>query len=112
MFFSWYDAYLLSFRHFLISDNPLHYFMLGFNDVCFPINPKLAIIMQVKSAPQNFKLCNFKPDKNKLVHMTDNDVIKYNMLQQYSKAKYLFGSKNMLKQQMELINILKIQQNG
>ncbi len=97
---------------FLISDNPLHYFMLGFNALCFPINPKLAIIMQVKSAPQNFKLCNFKPDKNKLVHLNGNDVIKYNMLQQYSKARYLFGSENMLKQHMKLVNTLKIQQNG
>ena len=97
---------------FLISDNPLHYFMLGFNDLCFPIDPKLAIIMQVKSAPQNFKLCNFKPDKNKLVHLNGNDVIKYNMLQQYSKARYLFGSENMLKQHLKLVNTLKIQQNG
>ena len=97
---------------FLISDNPLHYFMLGFNDLCFPINPKLAIIMQVKSAPQNFKLCNFKPDKNKLVHLNSNDVIKFNMLQQYSKARYLFGSENMLKQHLKLVNTLKIQQNG
>ena len=97
---------------FLISDNPLHNFMLGFNDLCFPIDPKLAIIMQVKSAPQNFKLCNFKPDKNKLVHLNGNDVIKYNMLQQYSKARYLFGSENMLKQHLKLVNTLKIQQNG
>lgn len=82
--------------NFIISDNPLLYFEIGFNDICFPVNPKLAIIMQVPEAKEEFKLCNIKPDENGIINLTNKEVLKYNVLQQNTNAKYLFGSKEAL----------------
>lgn len=91
---------------FIISDNPLLYFFLGFNDICFPINPKLAIIMQVKEAKKEFKICNFEKIDNQIVYLKEKEVMKYNILQYNTKAKYLFGSKEMLKYQLGLVSCL------
>ena len=52
-FFDVYDIYIginNSDIDFIISDNSMSYFFTGFNDICFPVNPKLSIIMQVKNA--------------------------------------------------------------
>lgn len=82
---------------FLLSDNPLLYFFLGFNDICFPINPRLAIIIQAKEVSEEYKLCNLKPDKKGIINLNEKDVTKYNILQHNTNAKYLFGSQEMLK---------------
>ncbi len=110
-FFNNYDLYIGindTDMDLLISDNPLMYFMLGFNDICFPINPKLAIIMQVKTAKKEFKICNFDSTKNNIVNLTVKDVLKYNILQQNTDAKYLFGSDEMLQNHLKIMNILKV----
>lgn len=92
---------------FLISDNPLTYFWLGFNDICFPINPRLAIIMQVKNASEEFKLCNLKPDKKGIINLSEKEVMKYNILQHNTNARYLFGSEDMLKNYKEKLQFIK-----
>ncbi|MBP3920743.1 MAG: DUF4238 domain-containing protein [Bacilli bacterium] len=110
-FFNNYDLYVginETDIDFLISDNPLIYFMLGFNDICFPINPKLAIIMQVKTAKKEFKICNFDSIKNNIVNLNVKEVLKYNILQQNTDAKYLFGSDEMLQKHSKIMSILKI----
>ncbi len=110
-FFNNYDLYVginKTDMDFLISDNPLMYFRLGFNDVCFPINSKLAIIMQVKTAKKEFKICNFDSIKNNIVNLNVKDVLKYNILQQNTNAKYLFGNDEMLQKHLKIISILKI----
>lgn len=91
---------------FIISDNPLNYFFLGFNDVCFPINRKLSIIMQVKDADSDHKICNIKPNKNKIINLTATEVKKYNNLQVCSNGRYLFGSENVLKNYCNHVKIL------
>lgn len=91
---------------FIISDNPLNYFFLGFNDVCFPINRKLSIIMQVKDADSDHKICNIKPNKNKIINLTAIEVKKYNNLQVCSNGRYLFGSENVLKNYCNHVKIL------
>lgn len=93
---------------FLISDNPLTYFWLGFNDICFPINPRLAIIMQVKNASEEFKLCNLKPDKKGIINLSEKEVMKYNILQHNTNARYLFGSEDMLKFHKKATELLKV----
>ena len=100
---------------FLISDNPLTYFWLGFNDICFPINPRLAIIMQVKDASEEFKLCNLKPDKKGIINLREKDILKYNILQHNTNARYLFGSENMLmchKETIKLLNMVNVMRKG
>lgn len=97
---------------FLISDNPLLYFRLGFNDICFPVNPRLAIIMQVKDVPKEFKVCELSPDENSIVHLSSIEVIKYNVLQQNTDATYLFGSELMLKFHLNFIKFLNQLKNN
>ena len=93
---------------FIISDNPLSYFWLGFNDICFPVNPKLSIIMQVKNVKNEFKICTIKSNKNKIINLTNKEVLKYNVLQQYSNAKFLFGSEQALKDYILYMNYFSI----
>ena len=48
-FFDAYDIYIgvnNTDIDFIISDNPMSYFLVDFNDICFPVNSKLSIIMQ------------------------------------------------------------------
>lgn len=110
-FFDTYDIYIgvnNTDVDFIISDNPMMYFTLGFNDICFPVNPKLSIIMQAKQAKDEFKICCIKPDDNKTINLTKREVIKYNILQQYSKSKFLFGSEQALKNYILNINHISI----
>ena len=108
-FFDKYNIFILinnSDEDFIISDNPLNYFFLGFNDVCFPINCKLSIIMQVKDADSDHKICNIKPNKNKIINLTAIEVKEYNNLQVYSYGRYLFGSEKVLKNSCNHAKIL------
>lgn len=93
---------------FIISDNPMSYFLVGFNDICFPVNSKLSIIMQVKEVKDEFKICCIKPDKSKTIHLTKKEVIKYNVLQQYSNSKFLLGSEQALKNHILYMNYFSI----
>ena len=93
---------------FIISDNPMSYFLVGFNDICFPVNSKLSIIMQVKEVKDEFKICCIKPDKSKMIHLTKKEVIKYNVLQQYSDSKFLLGSEQALKNHILYMNYFNI----
>lgn len=117
-FFDVYDIYIginNSDIDFIISDNSMSYFFTGFNDICFPVNPKLSIIMQVKNAKDEFKICSIKPDKNKQIFLTKKELIKYNVLQQYSNSKYLLGSEKALKDYilyMNFFSIINLIRNG
>ena len=97
---------------FIISDNPLLYFLQGFNDICFPINPKLAIIMQANAADEAHKICNAKPDLHKRIFLKAIDVIKYNTLQEYSNGNFLFGSETALRFYLAFSNYTKSYMKG
>ena len=110
-FFDAYDIYIgvnNTDIDFIISDNPMSYFLVGFNDICFPVNSKLSIIMQVKEVKDEFKICCIKPDKSKMIHLTKKEVIKYNVLQQYSNSKFLLGSEQALKNHILYMNYFSI----
>lgn len=110
-FFDAYDIYIgvnNTDIDFIISDNPMSYFLVGFNDICFPVNSKLSIIMQVKEVKDEFKICCIKPDKSKTIHLTKKEVIKYNILQQYSNSKFLLGSEQALKNHILYMNYFSI----
>lgn len=110
-FFDAYDIYIgvnNTDIDFIISDNPMSYFIVGFNDICFPVNSKLSIIMQVKEVKDEFKICCIKPDKSKTIHLTKKEVIKYNVLQQYSNSKFLLGSEQALKNHILYMNYFSI----
>lgn len=110
-FFDAYDIYIgvnNTDIDFIISDNPMSYFLVGFNDICFPVNSKVSIIMQVKEVKDEFKICCIKPDKSKTIHLTKKEVIKYNVLQQYSNSKFLLGSEQALKNHILYMNYFSI----
>ena len=110
-FFDAYDIYIgvnNTDIDFIISDNPMSYFLVDFNDICFPANSKLSIIMQVKEVKDEFKICCIKPDKSKTIHLTKKEVIKYNVLQQYSNSKFLLGSEQALKNHILYMNYFSI----
>ena len=110
-FFDAYDIYIginNTDIDFIISDNPMLYFLVGFNDICFPVNSKLSIIMQVKEVKDEFKICCIKTDKSKTINLTKKEVIKYNVLQQYSNSKFLLGSEQALKKHILYMNYLSI----
>lgn len=92
---------------FIISDNLLFGFYLGFNDICFPVNPKLAIIIQVAGVDKKFKICNVQPDKENKIFLKSTDVISYNTFQECSNANFLFGNESSLKFHLNFINSIK-----
>lgn len=111
LFFEKYDFFIgvnKSYFDFIISDNPLLNMWLGFNDICFPINSRLSIIMQVKSAKEDFKICKVKSDENKIINLGEKEVLKYNILQHNSNARFLFGSEISLNKYLTGIKLLQL----
>ena len=92
---------------FIISNEPFLHFELGFNDICFPINPHLAIIMQVKDVDDEFLVCRSKPNKENIIDLSIHDIIKYNIFQNHLMSKYLFGKKSDLENTLNIISFLK-----
>lgn len=92
---------------FIISNEPFLHFELGFNDICFPINPHLAIIMQLKNVNDKFLICHSKPNKQNIIELSVRDIIKYNIFQNHLISKYLFGNKTDLKNTIKIISSLK-----
>lgn len=92
---------------FIISNEPFLHFELGFNDICFPINPHLAIIMQVKNVNDEFLICHSKPNTENIINLKISDVTKYNIFQNHMMSKYLFGNKLDLESTLKIISILK-----
>lgn len=92
---------------FIISNEPFLNFELGFNDICFPINTHLAIIMQVKTADKEFLICHSKPNSKNIINLTINDVIKYNIFQNQLMSKYLFGNRSDIENTLKIISLLK-----
>ena len=62
--------------------------------------------MQVKDADPDHKICNIKPNKNKIINLTAIEVKKYNNLQVCSNGRYLFGSEKVLKNYCNHVKIL------
>lgn len=92
---------------FLISNEPYIGFELGFNDICFPINRFISIIMQVKNVDNNFLICTKKPNRDNIVNLDIRDVEKYNMLQNHLKSKFLFGNQKDIQHMLALTSYLK-----
>lgn len=91
---------------FIISNEPFLSFELGFNDICFPINPHLSIILQVKSAEENYLICKKKPSCNNIINLDIDDVVKYNIFQNHLMSKYLFGNKKDIQYILKIISTL------
>lgn len=89
---------------FIISNEPFLSFELGFNGICFPINPHLSIILQVKDTNKKYLICDKKPDCKNIINLDIHDVIKYNIFQTHLMSKYLFGNKKDIQYILQLIS--------
>lgn len=108
-FFNNYNIYIginTSDLGFIISNEPFIHFELGFNDICFPVNPHLAIILQVKNVDSEFLICHKKPDSNNIINLTIHDITKYNIFQNHLLSKYLFGNQNDIQNTLKIISLL------
>lgn len=92
---------------FIISNEPFFHFELGFNDICFPINPHLAIIMQVQNVKDEYLICHIKPNSNGIINLSINDIIKYNIFQNHLMSKYIFGKESDIKNILHIINLIE-----
>lgn len=91
---------------FIISNEPFISFELGFNDICFPVNPHLSIILQVKDVDENYLICKKKPSDKNIINLDIHDVVKYNIFQNHLMSKYLFGNKKNIQYTLQIISFL------
>lgn len=98
--YDWYIADNHTDAKLVISDDPARMFWLGFNDICFPISPRQAVIFKVKdqSAP---KITNDEIIDHH-IELSLKSVMIYNILQVAHAQEYVFGDYN------TLINIQKL----
>ena len=71
--------------------------------------------MQVKVAKDEFKICTTRPNKDRVIKLSKRDVMKYNVVQQYSNSKFLLGSEQALKHYIlykNYISIINVLRNG
>ena len=88
--YNWYMGLVDSEADLIISDNPAQMISLGFNDICFPISPRKAIIMRVKE--EGAKLVSNDMPVNDIIHLGNQSVLIYNLLQKAQAKRFLFGS--------------------
>ena len=88
--YNWYMGLVDSEADLIISDNPAQMISLGFNDICFPISPRKAIIMRVKE--EGAKLVSNDMPVNDVIHLGNQSVLIYNLLQKAQAKRFLFGS--------------------
>ncbi len=91
---------------FIISNEPFLSFELGFNDICFPINQHLSIILQAKDVDENYLICKKKPSYKNIINLDIHDVARYNIFQNHLMSKYLFGNKRNIQYTLQLISFL------
>lgn len=93
MNYDWYYAEVSDDDGFIVSDNPAYLIQLEFNDICFPISRKKAIVFQHKNEPH---LITEKPI-NRRLHLSDRSVFVYNLFQTRFAQRYLFGDESDLR---------------
>lgn len=81
---------------FIISDHPSINVFLGFNDICFPISPTLAIIMRVDVDGAKF-VSEDQPNKDGIIELSEQSVLAYNCFQFVQARRFVFGDMNAIK---------------
>ncbi len=81
---------------FIISDHPSINVFLGFNDICFPISPTLAIIMRVNVDGAKFILKD-EPNRDGIIELSEQSVLAYNCFQFVQARRFVFGDMNVIK---------------
>ena len=100
--YNWYMGVVDSEADLIISDNPAQMVWLGFNDICFPISPRKAVIMRVKK--EGASLISRDMPVNGVIHLGSQSVLMYNQLQRAQAKRFLFGSE----QSIDITNKLNV----
>ena len=103
-----------SYLHLITSDNPAFQIFLGFNDICFPISPKKALIFRIKDADAPL-ISRDKPNGHKII-LSQRSVFAYNLIQEANARRFMFGNSEAFKalkglhRLSEIIKVLRQQQ--
>lgn len=93
--YDWYFGIVNGEGSLIISDNPAQQIYLGFNDICFPISSKTAIIFRSKD-PQARLVSNDAPNGH-MIYLSTRSVVIYNIVQSSNAIRYVFGKSDDLK---------------
>lgn len=91
--YSWHFATISGLQNFIISDNPAAGAAFGFNDICFPLSAKTAIIFRVKDSDAPI-ISQDLPNQEGDITLSDSSVIKYNVVQRRYAKRFMFGKKD------------------
>ena len=90
--YNWFIGINTSDLNFIISDNPVAYISTEFNDVCFPISRRKAIIFRIKD--KNAPVISGDVSRDgKTINLSIKSIIIYNHMQIAQAYRYLFGDK-------------------
>lgn len=91
--YSWHFTTINGLQNFIISDNPAVGVAFGFNDICFPLSSKTAIIFRVKDSDAPI-VSQDLPNQKGEIALSDSSVIKYNVIQRAHAKRFMFGKKD------------------
>ncbi len=90
--YDWLIGNNISDINFIVGDNPAGDIFIGFNDICFPISQRKAIIFRTKR--HNGYLISQDESKNgKTIDLSLQSVLAYNTAQIAHSYRYYFGDK-------------------
>lgn len=92
--YNWYIGTVSGKMKLIISDNPAQGIMLGFNDICIPLDGQTAIIFRVKNTDAPI-ISQDMPSNNE-IELTERSVFAYNAIQMSYANRFLFGDKDSL----------------
>lgn len=89
--YNWYIGTVSGKMKLVISDNPAQGIMLGFNDICIPLNGDKAIIFRIID-PDAPIISKDMPVGNE-IKLTERSVFAYNAVQMSYANRFMFGDK-------------------
>lgn len=89
--YNWYIGTVSGNMKLVISDNPAQGIMLGFNDICIPLNGDKAIIFRIIN-PEAPIISKDMPVGNE-IKLTERSVFAYNAVQMSYANRFIFGDK-------------------
>jgi len=92
--YNWYIGSVTGSQKLVISDNPAQGIILGFNDICIPLNGNKAIVFRIAN-PESPILSEDQPVGNE-IYLSDRSVFAYNAVQLSYANRFVFGDKNSL----------------
>lgn len=92
--YNWYIGTVSGKMKLVISDNPAQGIMLGFNDICIPLNGNKAIIFRIidPAAP----IISKDMPVGSEIKLTERSVFAYNAVQMSYANRFMFGDKTSL----------------